>query len=452
MPDPFTTKTKATSFGQNFHKGSLGSHSKSNGSQEDLTTSSGPISVSLKTKAKPERETKASVVPSHTGLPTPPVTPEDSVVGTQQNEDGNDSYLATPTKSTKGKNIKRCSSTLSTLAISQKTTDPSLASSAGENREAKSSLLRPSQTTQFSTTYFGTTLPNFGSLVVRESVVSDTHSLISKSSREPSLVKSSSQFNFGSEYKIPSKSFDSVSSGNELTKPLPEELSTMWQGLASRGSSSENHGQSTVVDVKPPGIELSLPMDEAAEEHVTPVKTCALNSQEQKQEPPTKANLPDESFGYAVVTPQPSRYATYLPTAQRHGEATPPATPDNLHQLNFNPDPFRSDITRRVTVDPVDTRKPLSRPDTCRPVVARKPLSRPENRLVETLAPICANCENAPQVYCNCGKIGDGVESVKIGCLNSFRLRRLKEKLATKFKTMKSRRRSSGEESKEKGL
>jgi hypothetical protein len=150
------------------------------------------------------------------------------------------------------------------------------------------------------------------------------------------------------------------------------------------------------------------------------------------------ASLPNDEdhYGYANVTPNSTRYATYLPARQRHGLITPPETPENtmgvLSQVTKDADYFR-DEERGEAESPM-------------PKVTRKPVPQLPEPRVEDEEPEqndeCAACgKKLVQGVgnCECAEGYEEKDEVKSGCLQRFGLRRLKEMIGGKVKAVRGR-------------
>ncbi len=149
-------------------------------------------------------------------------------------------------------------------------------------------------------------------------------------------------------------------------------------------------------------------------------------------------SLPDDEdhYGHANVTPNSTRYATYLPARQRHGLITPPETPENmmgvLSKVKSDADYVR-DEERRGAGSPI-------------PKVSRKPLPQLPAPMVEDREPEknngCATYEkNVVQGVGDCERAEQYEEEheMKSGYLQRFGLRKLKEMVGRKVKAVRGR-------------
>lgn len=128
----------------------------------------------------------------------------------------------------------------------------------------------------------------------------------------------------------------------------------------------------------------------------------------------------EESFGYAIVTPEPARYKSYLPVQRKHGLITPPETPEALPDLKINTSTFNDSFPGF----------------SVRPVVSRVPQLDSEKGK-EHVVEACVECQDGA---CHCGKgIAEDDEEVRAGCFHRFGLSRLKKKVAGKMKALKTR-------------
>lgn len=140
---------------------------------------------------------------------------------------------------------------------------------------------------------------------------------------------------------------------------------------------------------------------------------------------PTTPPPKEESFGYANITPNSTRYTTYLPARQQYGLVTPPETPEMLVRALEKPMGYSGyfrDESPRESGSPV-------------PRVARKPLPASPPPLVdgegEGRGEVCISCGSRAGLgvdECRCGEEGEDME-VRAGCLARFGLKRLKEKV-----------------------
>ena len=144
----------------------------------------------------------------------------------------------------------------------------------------------------------------------------------------------------------------------------------------------------------------------------------------------------EDHYGYANVTPNSTRYATYLPARQQHGLITPPETPENMMGV-------LSQVTKDADYFRVEERGEAESP---MPKVTRKPLPQLPAPRVEDGEPEqndgCAACgKKLVQGVGNCECV-EGYEEkdgVKSGCLQRFGLRRLKEMIGGKVKAVRGR-------------
>jgi hypothetical protein len=163
--------------------------------------------------------------------------------------------------------------------------------------------------------------------------------------------------------------------------------------------------------------------------------------------PTTPQNL--ESFGYANITPNSTRYTAYLPARQQHGLVTPPETPEFLIRALSKP---RKDSGHFRNGLPREASSPV-------PKVVRKPLpSSPPAKADD-------GGEERKELFAICGgmagqDVGDyrsgNVEAeVRTGCIARFTLRRVKEKVKGKLKAATrsiSREKGDGSPGSSKGI
>jgi hypothetical protein len=153
-------------------------------------------------------------------------------------------------------------------------------------------------------------------------------------------------------------------------------------------------------------------------------------------QPITPPRNNEESFGYANVTPNSTRYTTYLPARQQYGLVTPPETPEMLMGALAKPmggaSYFRDERSREdVSLNPRVTRKPL-------------PRSPPRKLEAEGEGPagICAACGRECEQEagdCNCGEgCEDELES-RAGCLERFGFWRLKQRVVGRLAVVRGR-------------
>ena len=184
----------------------------------------------------------------------------------------------------------------------------------------------------------------------------------------------------------------------------------------------------------PSGLFFQRMLEEDNERNASIVSTQA--SEIREDEPSTPINeLPknrlhsstlqspnEELFGYADITPNSTRYTTYLPARQQHGLLTPPESPEMLMgALNkpiSNSGYFRDDRQREDgSPAPRITRKPLS----------LSPLGVQDSGMPEEQA--CGACGGRHDLkVAHCGTCEEELE-VPSGCLQRFGFRKLKEKV-----------------------
>ncbi|KAH8791893.1 hypothetical protein BGZ57DRAFT_991362 [Hyaloscypha finlandica] len=153
-------------------------------------------------------------------------------------------------------------------------------------------------------------------------------------------------------------------------------------------------------------------------------------------QPITSPRNNEESFGYANVTPNSTRYTTYLPARQQYGLITPPETPEMLMGALTKPmggaGYFRDERSREDgSPNPRITRKPL-------------PRSPPPQLEAEGEGPagICAACgrECGQEAGdCNCGEGCDDEVGSRAGCLERFGFWRLKQRVVGRLAVVRGR-------------
>jgi hypothetical protein len=148
-------------------------------------------------------------------------------------------------------------------------------------------------------------------------------------------------------------------------------------------------------------------------------------------QPLTPPRNNEDSFGYANVTPNSTRYTTYLPARQQYGLITPPETPEMLmgalNKPASDPSYFREDRMREAgSPVPKITRKAL--PGSPPPKIERGGDEGAE------ACPCCGKREGQGVESCGCAETYEEEVEVRSGCLERFGFRRLKEKTKVMLK------------------
>jgi hypothetical protein len=272
-----------------------------------------------------------------------------------------------------------------------------------------------------------------------------------------------SVFKFGTQDDVPPKDFefDIPRKSSRRTKPIEKDLkkvSTVEEQnvkVKSRQSYSDSHilmstsrsaaieqpeeeqsPQSTPAKTEPPSTPQNAdtaPFNHAdtQEQPTTPLKKPPpLPQQDSAISISTINPQPEQSFGYAVITPTSTRYSTYLPTRQQHHNLlTPPETPESPLQTRSQPQRKPSPV-REVDYF-------AAFPDPPSLTIMRKPLPIPPTQEVENgnmvqNVPLCEDCGSESGV-CKCPN-DCGEEAVHTGC---WGLRRLGRKVRGKVREVK---------------
>ena len=216
-------------------------------------------------------------------------------------------------------------------------------------------------------------------------------------------------------------SMDIFGSGNEkyfeLQAPItPQKTSVtntsiegpLMHGITSQSANSDS-GSSASVD--PPQH------DDIAAQPITPTRAI------------------EESYGHADITPESTRYTTYLPARQQYGLLTPPKTPETLLGAFVKPtdEPSYSENEqqrRREAGSPVRglTRKPLPHSSSAKIEIGMG---------YENGCATCGRMRGQNMGDCDCGEVCEQESEVRNGCLERFRFWRLKRKIERKWKDMR---------------
>lgn len=172
--------------------------------------------------------------------------------------------------------------------------------------------------------------------------------------------------------------------------------------------------------------------------HHTPSTNPIILSQ-----PATPPPRSPEIFGYATLTPSPTRYKTYLPARQQHGLMTPPETPDTSLRAH------KSSTPQARSGDYFD-RPELPMTPTPKGRVARKPLpivlaptANVEYPMLQDLAVVveeaAAARDTAPFEY-------EREDRVRAGCLSRMGLDMVKARITGRIRNLRGRRFASRDE------
>lgn len=420
LSDPFTSnKTNAGSSSHRIFRDTAVSSWSLPKTNENYVSSQ-LISTSSKGNSKPEYENKPSrsnLLQIH-GLVTPPETPQSSIGETRQAED-TVVPASTPTRSSKGKDREQYSMTVSNTSVAIK--DGATASlqiqavSIGLPKvEAIPTVTSgPSAApAKLKVAKIGQQIPTTSKSDIPKTQ-SDSHlSKVSSAKPQPS-PQTLSTFNFGCQYNIPSKSFENVASEDPSMTIHLMDQTTMWNNLRTPEKpinevTKEVHTEIIKSDSNTASVSITTKTTTASAREFSQSST-------DKQITPKKTVV--ESHGYAIITPNSTRYATYLPGAQQYGLSTPPATPKTTYPSEVYTNPLK-DAFSDIAVQPVVTR------------VTRKPLTK--QQISETISPVCVKCSHVRNGGCNCEE-AEGDEYLKVGCFHSARLRRLRKRLGKKL-------------------
>jgi hypothetical protein len=160
-----------------------------------------------------------------------------------------------------------------------------------------------------------------------------------------------------------------------------------------------------------------------------------LASTEMEQtRPTTPIRATQDDFGYANVTPSPTRFTTYLPARQQYGMETPPETPEMIRHLEVTITTFNTSFQGLSERPPLSiSRKPL--PD--RP----SPTNRDTRTTEEHIVDLCTNCghgaaRNDRQDHC-IDRSKD--EDIEASCFRGLGLRRLQKKAIGQMNKLRAR-------------
>ena len=250
-----------------------------------------------------------------------------------------------------------------------------------------------------------------------------------------------SAFEFNTQYKIPSKSFEFTTPTKlSYAMRLPEKSSTIWDDFNARAEKGfGKEFRSTEISAPPTLVTTALvsstpdpfapkeKLESPTEPPKTPIKTTPIWWNFCPTVPvappgPIQENIYDteESYGYAIVTPTSMRYKTYLPAKQQHGLMTPPETPEERRDIHQ--DPFLA-FTPSPSPAIAILRKPLPN------------LPTPQTR--DGDPGMCEAC-GIGEDECRCDE-DSGMENVRASCLHSLRLRRLQKRVVRKLGAVQGR-------------
>jgi hypothetical protein len=417
LSDPFTTEVKAESTNKRNFNNSLVSSGGPIKNDENPSFYR-PLPASSTGEANHE-QTKLSTVLLQHGLATPPETPESLIKGSQQEEDA-DGFALTPTKSAKGRNVEQPSSSMGTTSTNIMTA--SVLTNIDATKKQTISIRATNVEPVFTTTSKPSGACNESSVGTEERkplphsdlpfVTKDERRILkvepSSKGQEitPVLPPAISEFNFGTQYNIPPKSFDVVESEDtSFTLQLTAQRTTIWDNPGPRVDSTADTDQPAAGNTKANSKIITTSITAATISRSTTNPPMTTNSHQNPAHQTT-----EETYGYAMVTPKSARYATYLPTAQRHGLLTPPAASDAMPQLEIYAGPFGNEFSGLGD----------------RLAVVRKPLP------VEVRQEVGASLAGA------CGDCAEG--EVRAGCFYRFGLGRLREKVVGKLSGLNLRR------------
>jgi hypothetical protein len=228
-------------------------------------------------------------------------------------------------------------------------------------------------------------------------------------------------------------------SGDEKKFEFEASITPKKFSIASnlRAHSAHHFQLAPLEETGPVMLNTPIQSTEQAERSDTSSTTTINSGWDSKDTPAqmsTSLQNVEDPYGYANVTPNSTRYATYLPARQRHGLITPPETPENMIGVlsKIDADYFRDEERREAG-------SPMSK-------VTRKPLPQLPAPRIEDEAPEqnhgCAACgKKLVQGVgdCECAEGYEEELEVKSGCLQRFGLRRLKEMVGGKVKAVRGR-------------
>lgn len=169
----------------------------------------------------------------------------------------------------------------------------------------------------------------------------------------------------------------------------------------------------------------------------TPSKTDDENlaSTEMEQtRPTTPIRATQDDFGYANITPSPTRFTTHLPARQKYGMETPPETPDMIRHLEATITTFSPSFQGLSERPPLSiSRKPL--PDRSSPTL------RDTRTTEEPIVDVCASyghgaARNDGQDHC-LDRSED--EDIEASCFRNLGLRKLRKKAIGKINKLRAR-------------
>jgi hypothetical protein len=237
------------------------------------------------------------------------------------------------------------------------------------------------------------------------------------------------------EFEVPIKLQPSSKINDSTARPpvlfectLPEEIESK--------TSSDAIASTSLKQLEESDLQFPIPNNE-------PISNKINDTRVRPTTPPPKN---EESFGYANITPNSIRYATYLPARQQHGLVTPPETPEMLIRSLSKPmggsGYFRDELPR-------ETGSPV-------PKVVRKPLpSTPPARVDEIRQEREEECESGAvqgTADCRCEEVE---AEVRTGFLARLRFKGVKEKVKDQLKVARKsilRRKENGSPSSSNGL
>jgi hypothetical protein len=360
-------------------------------------------------------------------LPSPPETPESSLQQSQE-EDGNNEFHPTPTKSSEDKAVQRRSVIMTTTSTTTITAETAFSVNTGAEDGMGSS---ETDTKPMEAPSSAKPKPLFGSTSLGQKPLpgfdfafASNISRLSKIPREDQPGQHNTTPNADGtsslkDYKIPSKSFDfEAPTDLSFAMRLPEKPSTIWDDF----NPQVGFGKVNSTRRKEDSIQSTLKPTASPE---TPTKTSAIMTSSSRRSEALVIET-EEPFGYAIVTPEAARYKTYLPAQQNHGLPTPPDTPETLPRLEINTGPFKDSFSGFAV----------------RPVVTRKPLPNLEekdgNVVAGEVGPFRSLCTKCQDRVCRCHETIED-EEVRVGRFHSLGLRQLKKKVVRKMKTLKMR-------------
>ncbi len=210
---------------------------------------------------------------------------------------------------------------------------------------------------------------------------------------------------------------------NQCPKTTSDIVTTIEKTSSANKQNGRNLRPADGTSASTNGSILDLPVDLPSRKSKA-VPTLDIKLHVQTSTPPKK----QEHFGYAYVTPSPTRYKTHLPAQRQFGLNTPPETPEEIFMPLSVPSRGRNYSIPKLA--------PSSPPT---PVLRKSfpvsPLQELPSEVETDQTHILAQCavSRLDLDVCNsvCSSDLSNVEHVRVGC--SSRLRKLKESLVRRF-------------------